>query len=260
LPAPAAAPAADEGPLALIPVLDLMGGQVVRALRGERSRYLPMRSLLCAGSDPVTLARALCEHSGSPVLYVADLDALQGGPAQAGLLRALTGALPGCRLWLDAGFADAAAAHALFERLGEAAASIDPVYASESLRGPEALAACFAPGNAPGDALGERALLSLDRRDGQRLDPAGAWQRPDLWPRRVVVMTLERVGADAGPDLATLAGLRARSPGSTLIGAGGVRGPQDLVAAAAAGAQGWLVASALHDGRLPAAGRAVERG
>lgn len=241
---------ASEAPLALIPVLDLMGGQVVRALRGERSRYQPMRSRLCAGSDPLVLARALCEHSRSPVLYVADLDALQGGPAQADLLRALLAALPGRRLWLDAGFAEAAAAQALFARLGEAAGRCDPVYASESLRSAEALAACFAPG----DALGERALLSLDRRDGQALDRAGAWQRPDLWPRRVIVMTLERVGADAGPDLATLAGLRERSPGSRLIGAGGLRGPQDLAAAAAAGAQGWLVASALHDGRLPEIG------
>ncbi|MDE2157499.1 MAG: nickel transporter, partial [Burkholderiales bacterium] len=44
--------------------------------------------------------------------------------------------------------------------------------------------------------------------------------------------------------------LRARAPASALIGAGGIRDAADLAQAAAAGAEGWLVASALHEGRL----------
>jgi len=68
-------------------------------------------------------------------------------------------------------------------------------------------------------------------------------------------MTLERVGADAGPDLETIAGLRARAPHTDLIGAGGIRDAADLDRAAASGAWAWLVASALHDGRLPAVRR-----
>jgi phosphoribosylformimino-5-aminoimidazole carboxamide ribotide isomerase len=66
----------------------------------------------------------------------------------------------------------------------------------------------------------------------------------------VIVMTLDRVGARAGPDLETFARLRAAAPDRTLIGAGGVRDAADVRAAAAAGAAGWLVASALHDGTL----------
>jgi phosphoribosylformimino-5-aminoimidazole carboxamide ribotide isomerase len=45
--------------------------------------------------------------------------------------------------------------------------------------------------------------------------------------------------------------LRRLSPGTTLVGAGGVRSPADLAHAAAAGAGAWLVASALHDLHLP---------
>jgi phosphoribosylformimino-5-aminoimidazole carboxamide ribotide isomerase len=233
-------------PAPVIPVLDLMGGQVVRALRGERQHYQPMRSRLCAGSDPVDLARALCRHSGSDRLYIADLDALLGGAAQVALLRRLLEALPGLRLWLDAGWRDASAARALWAELGDAGEAIDPVYASEALQDSAALAGCFADG----DELGRRALLSLDRRGGQRLDPAGCWQRPDLWPQRVIVMTLERVGSGAGPDLTTLTALREGAPDRAYFGAGGVRRAEDLRAAAAAGAAGWLVASALHDGGL----------
>jgi phosphoribosylformimino-5-aminoimidazole carboxamide ribotide isomerase len=127
----------------------------------------------------------------------------------------------------------------------EAAARIVPVFASESLPSREALRRCFERHPA--------GVLSLDRRDGRRLDPAGCWDAPELWPARLIVMTLERVGADAGPDLDTLREVQARAPAVRLIGAGGVRNPADLARAAEAGAEAWLVASALHDGRLPRA-------
>jgi uncharacterized protein related to proFAR isomerase len=242
----------------LIPVIDLMRGQVVRAMRGDRQSYRPIVSKLCAGSDPIEMARALCRHCASSRLYVADLDALTGGAAQADVLRGLLQALPALELWLDAGFADAAAAAALRDRIGPSAgravpdapaARVVPVFASESLRSLSALRDAFArpqPGDSPG-------VLSLDRRGGERLDPAGCWDHPELWPGRVIVMTLERVGADAGPDLDTLREVRARAPGAQLVGAGGIRHANDLARARDAGAHAWLVASALHDGRLAAA-------
>jgi uncharacterized protein related to proFAR isomerase len=229
----------------LIPVLDIQQGQVVRAQRGDRQHYRPIVSTLCAGSDPVTLARTLCEHCASGRLYVADLDALMARPAQIGVLHDILHALPHIALWLDAGFADAAAAKRLLDQLGPAAARVVPVFGSESISSATALAGCFADAQTPG-------VLSLDRRDGQRLDAAGCWEQPALWPEQVIVMTLERVGADAGPDLDTLLAVQARAPHAQLIGAGGIRHAADLVRATQAGAWGWLVASALHDGRLPA--------
>lgn len=231
----------------LIPVIDLMHGQVVRAVRGDRQSYRPIVSTLCDGSDPVVVARALCAHCDSNRLYAADLDALTGGTAQAEVLRRILQAMPELEFWVDAGFADAAAAQQLRERIGPEAERVVTIFASESLRSRDELARCFA--EREGDR--ERGVLSLDRRDGQRLDAAGCWELPQLWPSRVIVMTLERVGADAGPDLATLREVQARSPGTRLVGAGGIRHAADLDAARDAGAYAWLVASALHDGRLP---------
>lgn len=232
----------------LVPVVDLLKGQVVRAQRGDRANYRPIVSTLCGSSDPLAVARILCAHCASSRLYVADLDALQGGLAQAELLRAMLQAQPGLELWLDAGFADVDAFDALRARLGAEAQRVRAVIASESLRSRDAFAQAFGPhGRAGADAL-----LSLDRRDGHRLDAAGCWDTPAWWPAQVIVMTLERVGADAGPDLDTLRDVQARSPQTRLIGAGGIRDAADLERAAAAGAWAWLVASALHDGRLPA--------
>jgi len=231
--------------LRLIPVIDLLQGQVVRGKGGDRAAYRPIVSALCQSSEPLTVARKLCGHCASQQLYVADLDALMGGSAQHALLHSLLLALPELELWLDAGFADAQGAAALIAALGEAGRRVVPIFASESLRSREALQACFADGGP--------AALSLDRRGSQRLDPAGCWDAPELWPQRVIVMTLERVGSGAGPDLATMAELRRKVPGATLIGAGGVRSGADLALAREAGADAWLVASALHDLQIPPA-------
>ncbi len=242
----------------IIPVIDLQNGQVVRAVRGERARYRPIESRLCQGTDPERLARLLCEHCATDTLYLADLDALQGGAVQTEVLRRLLAALPRLRLWLDAGFASVAAAQALLASLGEPSGAPGgmPVAATEAPHG-EALAARITPvfgseSLSACEALPSQAILSLDSRGGVPLDPAGLWQAPGRWPQRLVVMTLERVGSAEGPDLAALDAVRARAPGAALIGAGGIRGVADLEAAAAHGAHAWLVASALHDGQVPA--------
>jgi len=234
--------------LNLIPVIDLLQGQVVRAVRGDRKAYRPIVSALCASSDPVTVARILCDHCAARQLYVADLDALQGGATQVAVLAELLEALPGIELWLDAGLADASAGQALRSRLAPFASRIVLVYGSESLRSREALERCFGIGAEENEL---QAALSLDRRDGQRLDAAGCWDAVALWPKRLIVMTLERVGSGAGPDLDTLQEVRRLAPDAMLIGAGGIRSEDDLARAAAAGADAWLVASALHDLQLP---------
>ena len=237
--------------------MDLSGGQVVRAVRGDRARYQPVRSRLCQDADPLRLARRLCEHCATDTLYVADLDALQGGAAQVGLLARLLEAQPGLRLWLDAGFTDAAAAGWLMEEIGarlparggdgDAGGRVTPVFGSESLRA----------GELPPPP---QAILSLDSRGGVRLGEPGVWQAASGWAGWLIVMTLERVGSEEGPDLETLQAVHRLAPRAALIGAGGIRGVADLQTAAAAGARAWLVASALHDGLIPAGWRATDCG
>ena len=218
----------------------------MRAVRGDRAAYRPIDSPLAPGSEPCMLGAALLDRTPAPagappLLYVADLDALQGGAPQHAVLRDLLGLRPGLEVWLDGGFADADAAAALRRAIGAGAERVRPVYGSESLASRAALAAIGAD---------PRAVLSLDSRSARPLDRAGCRDAPALWPPTVIVMTLDRVGARAGPDLESLERLRAMAPDRTWIGAGGVRDAADLRAAAAAGASAWLVASALHDGTL----------
>src|ERR1700722_18921612 len=89
----------------IVPVLDLKRGIVVHALRGDRAGYAPLCSPLVDGSEPVAVARALCAHTGSERLYVADLDAIAGAPADVETLRRLAAV---AELWVDAGATTAA--------------------------------------------------------------------------------------------------------------------------------------------------------
>lgn len=226
----------------LIPVIDVFGGVVVRAVRGDRANYRPIASGLCRGSDPVAIAKALLDCSRSELLYVADLDALTGQARQAGLISELLDACPRRKVWLDAGFAGLDDWERFASGLGANAARVRPVFASESLQDEAAAREALA------GALG--AILSLDRKGGHALDPAGCWARPQLWPAVTILMTLDRVGSARGPDLAALAQARVARPDVCFVGAGGIRDRTDLEVAAAGGAWAWLVASALHDRRI----------
>lgn len=225
----------------LVPVLDLKGGKVVHARSGRRERYFPIQSRLFRGSDPETAAAALVNLHSFPALYAADLDRIEGqGMEGQGTndeaLRAIRRAAPAIELWVDGGFGSTAEVRAF----REAFAAI-PVIGSESLKDdyPAAL-----------EAAGPDGILSLDFRGGRFLGPDSVLSDPSLWPRRVIVMELERVGSGSGPDLDRLAMVAAKAPAAQIFAAGGVRNIGDLRRLRAAGIAGALIATALHSGEL----------
>jgi uncharacterized protein related to proFAR isomerase len=62
----------------IVPVIDLLGGQVVHAKRGERDRYRPIESALTAGSALQDIVAALLALHPFRACYVADLAAIRG--------------------------------------------------------------------------------------------------------------------------------------------------------------------------------------
>lgn len=226
--------------LDIVPVLDLMGARVVRARRGERWRYRPLHSVLCADSHPLAVAEALLDLHPFARLYVADLDAIAGTGNNRRSIARLRRRHPWLELWVDYGIRDASGLRALAPRRRET-----PVLGSETLHSAQVLRDARHMGCEP--------VLSLDFRGPRLLGPKALLNSPALWPHRVILMTLERVGARTGPDLHRLRALPRRTAGRAWYAAGGVRGPQDLERLSAQGAAGVLVASALYDGQLDAA-------
>ena len=242
-----------EGRLAVdvIPVLDLMGGRVVQGLRGERHAYLAVRSGLVAGCDPVAIARALCRECGGKAVYVADLDAIAGRGDHLGTVGELADGL-GAEPWVDAGVSDEDAAARL---LGAGAARV--IIGTETLSEISALRAlldAFSAGQLIVSLdMGERGVLSRC----SSLTGCAPMEALELLAAEgvgdVILLALASVGTGAGPDVGTLRDARAAFPQLRLIAGGGVRDAEDLRVLAAAGADGVLLATALHRGWIDAA-------
>ena len=149
----------------VIPVIDLKGGEVVRARMGDRASYRPIESPLSPTSDAVDVVRGLLAVYPFPTLYVADLDAIQRNGDNLPALRRIRAEFPALRMWIDNGAADPAALEALIGAdLGE------PVIGSESQRD-SALVARHRDSR--------RIVLSLDFRGDAFQGPAEILAEPE---------------------------------------------------------------------------------
>jgi uncharacterized protein related to proFAR isomerase len=90
----------------VIPVLDVLNGEAVHAIAGQRSSYRPLQSQLTDSTEPVAVARALAAVCRPSPLYVADLDAIIHQRRDPGLWCQLASAAG--PVWLDAGVGDVA--------------------------------------------------------------------------------------------------------------------------------------------------------
>lgn len=234
----------------ILPVLDLMKGQIVRGVAGRREQYRPIVSQLTTSTQPVAVAIALQKHFGFNEFYLADLDAIRDGEPNLGVYRELQ--MEGFRLWIDAGVRTR---HSLILKLLIVAKVANIIIALESIEHPDDVRSIV------GRIGAERAVFSLDLKNGKSLG-RGAWEADDPLAiarraidgagiRRLIVLDLARVGVGEGVGTEELcARIKKEHPTVELIAGGGVRGFDDLNRLEANGVDWALVASALHDGRL----------
>ena len=223
----------------VIPVLDLKEGVVVHARMGRRDQYRPIETPLASTSNPVDVARGLLAIHPFETFYIADLDAIENAGNNDAALPRLKTELPNLVFWVDNGVADLARANSWLDvGLGNL------VLGSESQRD-GALVRRLSGDN--------RVILSLDYRGDAFLGPVALLSDAADWPRKIIAMTLARVGSANGPDLNRLAAIKAAAPDKLIYAAGGVRDPADLAALQHAGIEGALVASSLHNGKLTGA-------
>jgi phosphoribosylformimino-5-aminoimidazole carboxamide ribotide isomerase len=232
----------------ILPVIDLMNGQVVRGVAGRRKEYKPTVSRLTKSTDPIDVALAFREHFAFEEIYVADLDAIAGNSAALSVFADLM--RRGFRLWIDAGLRGRGDASPLLD------CGVATVIAGlETLNGPEALSELLAL------ASPSRVVFSLDLKAGRPLTHSHEWlannpfviveQAVKLGVKRVLVLDLAQVGAGAGIGTEALCRrLHDAFPTVELAAGGGVRDLHDVDTMRRAGLHWLLIASALHDGQL----------
>mgnify|MGYP005848423907 CR=1 FL=1 len=229
----------------VIPVIDILNGAVVHAVRGLRSHYQPLQSIITKSVLPIEVAKSF-KALGFSELYVADLDAIVDCSTSFAPLKRIVEET-GLSLMVDAGITSLNRAQQLLE-----------TGVSKLVIGTETLTSKTFIAEAVRQFGNDRIVVSLDLKDDKVLakpefdgclDPMYLMQEfKSLGVKRVIVLDLTRVGSGEGVNIAFFK--KALTLSLEVYVGGGVRGIQDLVELKALGASGALVATALHTGKI----------
>ncbi|HEQ78539.1 MAG TPA: HisA/HisF family protein [Euryarchaeota archaeon] len=134
----------------IIPVIDIMNGKAVHAIRGERNNYKPLKSIYSDISDPVEIA----ENLPYKRIYVADLDAIMGDNSNFKIIEEISEYK---RVILDSGIKHSNELN-LYRDL-----SINPVIGTETLESMENLKENL--------QISEEVFMSIDIKDDRVISP-----------------------------------------------------------------------------------------
>jgi len=224
----------------VIPAVDIMGGKVVRLLRGDPKSATSYEHL----GDPVTLAKRW-EAEGARIVHVVDLDAALGLGSNVATIEEIAGAVS---VPIQAGGGIRTLSKAR-ELLGKGIYRV--MLGSLALKEPSAVKILL-------DEFGQNHIVvALDNLDGVVMvrgwkasasvtvnDAVAKFSR--LGVRFFLVTSVARDGTMSGPDFETLARLPRRD--IAVIAAGGIGRLEDLVSLKRLGLYGVVVGKALYEG------------
>lgn len=217
-------------------VLDLFNGEVVHAVRGERSRYQPIHrsSKIVSTSDPMEIIDALKPAE----VYIADLDRITGRGDNLAVLAEIASKV---RTMADIGISR-------IEDLANLPGETVPVLGTETVSLTLIEEAAYARPSAVSIDMIARHVLTRDT--ALDIAPEGLlrWLN-DLPVKEVIMLELDRVGTSAGIDIHFLENAATISEHPLILG-GGVRDESDLERLAEIGFSGALVATAVHNGKI----------
>ena len=230
----------------VIPVIDILNGSAVHAVKGRRNEYKPLESLLTKSTQPLGVADAF-KALGFRELYIADLDAIIDCKEKFSEIEQIA-AKTGLSLFVDAGVTGIERANRLME---SGVAKL--VIGTETLQSKTFVEVAVKQFGS------SHVVISLDLKEGKVLtQPTFTGSKEPMQLLRefkamgvgqVIVLDLSRVGSGEGVDTDFLKAVIAETGMEVYVG-GGVRDIKDLMELQSIGVSGALVATALHTGKI----------
>ncbi|MGQ9721909.1 MAG: HisA/HisF-related TIM barrel protein [Candidatus Jordarchaeum sp.] len=231
----------------VIPVIDVLKGKAVQAIRGERQKYQPIKTALAPSSEPTEIALAFQEIYGFSEMYVADLDAIQGVGSNFEVIKKISNSTD-LKLIIDAGINNPKDTMRTLEAGAEKV-----VIATETLDSIKQLEECI---KAVG---GQKIVGSLDYKEGRILTKSGELMKlkpiqvAEIFEKKgaceIIFLELSKVGTLQGLETGTLKELIQAVRIPVLTG-GGIESVREIIGLQNLGIAGVLVATALHKGKI----------
>lgn len=226
----------------VIPSIDLMGGRVVRLIRGDPARARFYDHV----GDPLAVAR-MWESMGAPLIHVVDLDAALG---RGDNMEVISGVICGVNIpvQVGGGIRSIERARRLIDMGAERI-----VIGSLAFRDPEMLRALLSeigPGRIAVALDHLRGVVMIDgwrSETGIRLREA-AEIFVEMGARYLLVTSIQSDGTLTGPDLESIREILGL--GANIIASGGIRCLDDIIALKELGIYGVIVGRALYEGRI----------
>ncbi len=220
----------------IIPVIDLKDGVVVSAQQGQRKNYKPINSKLCTSSSIKDVLNGFLSIYPFNIIYIADLNSISKAGSNAQLINTVISEYKNIEFWVDSG-----------EKI-QNLTTIKPrnyqnIIGTES-QDEKSIHTFFSSDI-------KNFILSLDFfQHEEYAGPTELFNNSNLWPKNIIIMTLNRVGSNSGPDFEMLRNFSQKYPKKIFIAAGGIRNQKDLLRLKEIGINHALIASALHSGEI----------
>lgn len=222
----------------VIPAIDIMGGSVVRLVKGEAANKIVY------SNDPVETAKKW-EAAGADMLHVVDLDAAFGNGNNSEMFGKIASAVK-IPVEVAGGIRTQEAAE---EMLGKAARVVIGTMAYSEPEAVRKLAKKH-----PG-----RIVISIDQKSGKVM--VKGWKESTgmavsdaiaqfraMGIDEFLLTSIERDGTLQGPDVETLAS--AATSGAKIIASGGISSIEDVVRVRSAGCSSVILGKAMYDGKV----------
>lgn len=240
----------------IIPVIDLLSGNVVQGIGGQRTIYQPIKdSVITDSIEPITVVKDIYRKLQLDLFYIADLDSIQrkeaisikDNPNYPQIVEIVKN--PQFKVMIDCG------CQTIDDITDILSLGIDHVIlGTETIDSPIILDQAV-------EAFGaEKIILSLDFQGGNLL--ANSERMKEISPVKlakhaeklginaIIVLELQKVGSQSGPLNQHLIDIASQINAIPVYSGGGVRSIQDLAILKENNVEGALIATAFHKGTI----------
>ena len=222
----------------IIPVIDIKNHIAVAAIKGERNKYKPLKSIISKSPDPLKVAESY-KNSGFSEVYIADLDAILNSKPNLETIRKINEIIP---VTADIGVKTLQDIKLLKNT------NIEIVIGTETLPSFDFLTEL--------NELNHSFILSIDIKNNKLINNLNLnldefiEKIIDKKIDKIIILDLSKVGTAAGPNIELCKKLIAKLKNKKIIYGGGVKNEDDIKKLRKCNLYGILVGNAIHSGNL----------